>query len=82
MDRRQFLSVLGSAALAPGFAAAADGEPGLMLGDPRPFSRKALVERFELSQTIYQKDPWAELAQPDEAPKFAPLADLKLEAAE
>lgn len=45
-------------------------------------NRKALVERFELSQTIYQKDPWAELAQPDEAPKFAPLADLKLEAAE
>lgn len=45
-------------------------------------NRKALVERFELSQTIYQKDPWAELAKPDEAPKFAPLADLKLEAAE
>lgn len=45
-------------------------------------NRKALVERFELSQTIYQKDPWAELAQPEEAPKFGPLANLTLEAAE
>lgn len=45
-------------------------------------NRKALVERFELSQSIYQKDPWAELAQEDEAPKFAPLANLTLEAAE
>jgi hypothetical protein len=30
-------------------------------------NRKALVARFELSQSIYQKDPWAELAQPEEA---------------
>ncbi|MFK7763939.1 MAG: nitrite reductase large subunit NirB [Roseobacter sp.] len=42
--------------------------------------RKALVERFELSQTIYRKDPWAEHAK--EAQKFAPLSDLTLEAAE
>ncbi|MEO1138434.1 MAG: nitrite reductase large subunit NirB [Pseudomonadota bacterium] len=42
--------------------------------------RAGLVERFELSQTIYRKDPWAEQAK--EAPKFAPLADLTLEAAE
>jgi len=45
-------------------------------------NRKALVARFELSQSIYQKDPWAELAQPEEAPKFGPLANLTLEAAE
>lgn len=45
-------------------------------------NRKALVERFDLSQSIYQKDPWAELAAPDEAPKFGPLANLTLEAAE
>ncbi|MGH1331130.1 MAG: nitrite reductase large subunit NirB [Paracoccaceae bacterium] len=44
--------------------------------------RAALIARFELSQTIYRKDPWAELAKPDEAEKFAPLADLTLEAAE
>ena len=43
-------------------------------------NRKALVARFELSQSIYRKDPWAEQAK--EAPKFAPLADLTLEAAE
>ncbi|SEP54869.1 nitrite reductase large subunit NirB [Thalassovita taeanensis] len=45
-------------------------------------NRKALIERFELSQTIYRKDPWAAHAAPEEAPKFAPLADLTLEAAE
>ena len=45
-------------------------------------NRKALVARFELSQSIYQKDPWAELATKEEAPKFAPLANLTLEAAE
>ncbi|WP_300010487.1 nitrite reductase large subunit NirB [uncultured Roseobacter sp.] len=43
-------------------------------------TRRALVERFELSQSIYRKDPWAEQAK--EPPKFAPLADLTLEAAE
>ncbi len=44
--------------------------------------RARLVAAFELSQSIYQKDPWAELAQQDEAEQFAPLADLTLEAAE
>ena len=42
--------------------------------------RTALIERFELSQSIYRKDPWAERAK--EARSFAPLADLTLEAAE
>ncbi|HSF91126.1 MAG TPA: nitrite reductase large subunit, partial [Paracoccaceae bacterium] len=45
-------------------------------------NRKALVARFDHSQTIYQKDPWAERAAPSEAVKFQPLADLTLEAAE
>jgi len=40
----------------------------------------ALAERFELSQSIYRKDPWAE--EPKDTPRFAPLADLTLEAAE
>ncbi|WP_227268688.1 nitrite reductase large subunit NirB [Roseobacter weihaiensis] len=43
-------------------------------------NRKALVARFELSQSIYRKDPWAEQAK--EAERFAPIADLTLEAAE
>ncbi len=43
-------------------------------------NRRALVERFELSQSIYRKDPWAEHAK--EAQRFAPIADLTLEAAE
>ncbi|MEP1610498.1 MAG: nitrite reductase large subunit NirB [Roseobacter sp.] len=43
-------------------------------------NRKALAERFELSQTIYRKDPWAEHAK--EAARFAPLSDLTLEVAE
>lgn len=45
-------------------------------------NRAALIERFEISQSVYRKDPWAELAHPDEAKKFFPLADLTLEAAE
>ncbi|GGE51116.1 nitrite reductase large subunit NirB [Actibacterium pelagium] len=44
--------------------------------------RKALVDRFELSQSIYRKDPWAEHAQPEKARTYAPMADLTLEAAE
>ncbi len=44
--------------------------------------RKSLVERFDLSQTVYQKDPWAERAAPAEARKFQPLADFTQEAAE
>ncbi len=46
-------------------------------------NRAALVARFELSQTIYRKDPWAEQAKPEYQPqKWAALADLTLEAAE
>ncbi|WP_323785369.1 nitrite reductase large subunit NirB [Thalassovita sp.] len=45
-------------------------------------NRKALCERFEISQSVYRKDPWAEQAQPGEAERFRPLADLTLEAAE
>jgi nitrite reductase (NADH) large subunit len=43
-------------------------------------SRAALIERFELSQSIYRKDPWAEHAAKPAA--YQPLADLTLEAAE
>ncbi len=42
--------------------------------------RARLIEAFELSQSIYRKDPWAERAK--EAERFQPLADLTLEAAE
>ncbi|MGG7565416.1 nitrite reductase large subunit NirB [Rhodovulum sp. DZ06] len=45
-------------------------------------NRRALVERFDLSQSVYQKDPWAELAAPQNAPRLRPLADLTQEAAE
>ncbi|TGN42169.1 NAD(P)/FAD-dependent oxidoreductase [Paracoccus liaowanqingii] len=45
-----------------------------------PATRAGLIERFRLSQTIYQTDPWAEhAARPDE---WAPVADLRLRAAE
>jgi len=47
-----------------------------------PTIRAALIERFDLSQTIYQKDPWAERAAPEEAIRFRPLATLSQEAAE
>jgi nitrite reductase (NADH) large subunit len=42
--------------------------------------RARLVDAFELSQSIYRKDPWAEHAK--QAERFQPLADLTLEAAE
>ncbi len=42
--------------------------------------RARLVEAFELSQSIYRKDPWAEHAK--QAERFQPVADLTLEAAE
>ncbi len=46
-------------------------------------NRAALVARFELSQSVYRKDPWAEQAKPEYQPrKWTPLADLTLEAAE
>ncbi|MDA9207518.1 nitrite reductase large subunit NirB [Octadecabacter sp.] len=44
-------------------------------------NRVALVERFELSQTIYNHDPWADHVKV-KADKYAPLADLTLEPAE
>ncbi len=43
-------------------------------------NRRALHDRFMLSQSVYQTDPWAELA---ECPaEWAPLADLTVRAAE
>ncbi len=45
-------------------------------------NRKALVERFDLSQRIYQKDPWAEERKPDARRAYQPIADLTREAAE
>jgi len=46
-------------------------------------NRAALKARFELSQSVYRKDPWAEQAKPEYQPrKWAALADLTLEAAE
>ncbi|WP_299932329.1 nitrite reductase large subunit NirB [uncultured Pelagimonas sp.] len=44
-------------------------------------NRKALAERFEISQSVYRADPWAEHAK-DKAETYQPLADLTLEAAE
>ncbi len=44
-------------------------------------SRAALVARFDLSQTIYRKDPWAEHAA-KKSERYQPLANLTLEAAE
>ncbi len=41
----------------------------------------ALVDRFELSQSIYRKDPWADHVQ-TKAQAYRPLATLLLEAAE
>ena len=43
--------------------------------------RARLIEAFELSQSIYRKDPWAEHVA-EKASRYAPLADLTLEAAE
>ncbi|RQP04393.1 MAG: NAD(P)/FAD-dependent oxidoreductase [Paracoccus sp. BP8] len=45
-------------------------------------TRRALVERFEISQSVYRRDPWAEHSTTAETPRWAPLADLTLEAAE
>ncbi|MEL6571190.1 MAG: nitrite reductase large subunit NirB [Pseudomonadota bacterium] len=43
--------------------------------------RAALVERFEISQSIYRHDPWAKHAA-EKAESYQPLANLALEAAE
>lgn len=45
-----------------------------------PGERARLIEAFELSQSIYRRDPWAEHAKKAEV--YQPLADLTLEAAE
>jgi nitrite reductase (NADH) large subunit len=47
-----------------------------------PVTRRALYDRFMVSQSVYQKDPWAEHAQPDQRAQWHALADLSLEAAE
>ena len=47
-----------------------------------PATRTDLVERFEISQSVYRKDPWAENARSDAARRFRPLADFTQEAAE
>ena len=45
--------------------------------------RTALNERFEISQSVYRKDPWAAEATPEfKQQKWSPLLDLTLEAAE
>ncbi|MCB1358610.1 MAG: nitrite reductase large subunit NirB [Maritimibacter sp.] len=44
-------------------------------------TRAALYDRFLVSQSVYQKDPWAELASKQEA-RFDPIANLYKEAAE
>lgn len=45
-------------------------------------NRAALIARFDLSQSIYQRDPWADRATPQAQTAFAALADLTQEAAE
>ncbi|NEX46409.1 nitrite reductase large subunit NirB [Pseudotabrizicola algicola] len=45
-----------------------------------PVTRRALYDRFMLSQSVYQTDPWAELAA--KPADWAPVADLTLRAAE
>ncbi|WP_068115012.1 nitrite reductase large subunit NirB [Tropicimonas marinistellae] len=44
-------------------------------------NRQALIDRFALSQSVYQKDPWAEHVR-ERADSYAPVADLTLQAAE
>jgi nitrite reductase (NADH) large subunit len=44
--------------------------------------RKALYERFVLSQKFAQVDPWAERVAGKDAHEFAPVSDLTLRAAE
>ena len=43
--------------------------------------RQALIDRFAISQSVYQHDPWAAHVDKEQA-RYAPLANLKLEAAE
>lgn len=44
-------------------------------------NRKALAHRFDISQSVYRKDPWAEHVQ-EQADKYAPMANLEVEAAQ
>ncbi|MGR3374441.1 nitrite reductase large subunit NirB [Pseudooceanicola nanhaiensis] len=46
-----------------------------------PDVRAGLIARFDISQSVYQHDPWADHVQTRRA-AYAPLADLSLEAAE
>ena len=45
-------------------------------------NRRALYDRFMISQAVYQTDPWAEHATTDNRPKWGALADLTMQAAE
>ena len=45
-------------------------------------NRRALVDRFLHSQSIYQTDPWAARADDETTKKWSPMADLTLRAAE
>ncbi|PWE48821.1 nitrite reductase large subunit [Thioclava sp. NG1] len=45
-------------------------------------NRAALIARFDISQSVYQKDPWAERATPEYERAWSPLANLMQEAAE
>lgn len=45
-----------------------------------PATRRALHDRFMISQSVYQTDPWAELAERPQ--DWAPIKTLSLEAAE
>ncbi|MFT4793732.1 MAG: nitrite reductase (NADH) large subunit [Paracoccaceae bacterium] len=45
-------------------------------------TRKALAARFEVSQSVYRKAPYAERATAPEARRLQPLADLSMEAAQ
>jgi nitrite reductase (NADH) large subunit len=47
-----------------------------------PAKRAALYARFMLGQSVYQTDPWADLARPEARALWHPLADLTREAAE
>jgi nitrite reductase (NADH) large subunit len=47
-----------------------------------PEHRAALIARFDHSQTIYQRDPWADLSTGERVREFSPLADLTIRAAE
>ncbi|WP_299648120.1 nitrite reductase large subunit NirB [uncultured Jannaschia sp.] len=47
-----------------------------------PAERAALNERFAISQSVYQYDPWKEHTAAEQERRYQPLADLTLEAAE